>query len=239
MESERRTAAVVGVLFIIATVGSIIGSAVLGSALDGPDYLAGLSADAGRVTLAVLCFIVAATSAFATSFLLFPILRPHAEGLAAGYIGLRGFENVFYVAGAVGLLVMLTLSQDDAVGAAAPADLVALGALLAALHTWSVVIGTLIFAGLGCLTLNTVLFRSRLVPHWLSIWGLVGGVGVVTYGLLGILGFETGMGSPYMLLAMPLAFQEMVFAAWLLAKGLQTGEASHRPAPAPRVPAAV
>ena len=59
--TERRTAAVVGVLFIIATVGSIAGSAVLGSALDGPDYLAGLSAEAGRVTAAVLCFLVAAT----------------------------------------------------------------------------------------------------------------------------------------------------------------------------------
>ena len=158
MESERRTAAVVGVLFIIATVGSILGSAVLGSVLDGPDYLLGLSAEAGRVTAAVLCFIVAATCAFATSFLLFPILRPHAEGLAAGYVGLRTFENVFYVAGSIGILAMLTLSQHDAVHAAAPADVVALGTLLAALHTWAVVLGTLIFAGLGCLTLNVVLY---------------------------------------------------------------------------------
>ena len=45
------------------------------------------------------------------------------------------------------------------------------------------------------------------VPHGLSIWGLTGGFGVVTYRLLGILGFDTGMGSPYMLLAMPLAIQ--------------------------------
>ena len=238
MHSERRTTGVVGVLFIVATVGSILGSAVLGSALDGPDYLAGLSAEAGRVTVAVLCFLIAATCAFATSFLLFPILRPHAEGLAAGYVGLRVFENVFYVAGTIGILVMLTLSQDDAVGAAAPANLVALGAMLAALHTWSVVMGTLIFFGLGCLTLNVVLFRSRLVPHWLSIWGLIGGIGVFTYGLLGILGFETGLGSPYMLLAMPIAFQEMVFAGWLLAKGFQTGEAQHRSTPAPPVAAA-
>lgn len=238
MESDRRTAAVVGALFIVATVGSIVGSVVLGSALDGPDYLVGLSAEAGRVTVAVLCFLVAATSAFATSFLLFPILRPHAEGLAAGYVGLRAFENVLYVAGAISILVMLTLSQDDAIGAAAPADLVVLGVMLTALHTWAVVLGTLIFAGLGCLTLNAVLYRSRLVPHWLSIWGLIGGIGVLAYGTLGLLGFGTGMGSPFMLLAMPLAFQEMVFAGWLLARGFQTGEERHRPAPAPRVTAA-
>lgn len=238
MESERKTAAAVGVLFIIATVGSIIGSVVLGSALEGPDYLVNLSAEPGRVTAAVLCFLIAATAAFATSFLLFPILRLHAEGLAAGYVGLRAFENVFYVAGAISILAMLTLSQDESL-TAAPVGLVAVGAMLAAMHTWSVVIGTLVFAGLGCLTLNTVLYRSRLVPHWLSIFGLIGGAGVVTYGLLGILGFETGMGSPYMLLAMPLAFQEMVFAGWLLVRGFQTHEASHRPTAVPPVPAAI
>lgn len=239
MHAERRTAAVVGVLFIVATVGSILGSAILGPALDGPDYLLGLAAEAGRVTAAVVCFLVAATSAFATSFLLFPILRPHAEGLAAGYVGLRAFENVFYVAGTIGILVMLTLSQDGAIGAAGPADQVALGATLAALHRWSVAMGTLIFFGLGCLTLNAVLFRSRLVPRWLSGWGLIGGIGVFTYGLLGVLGFDTHLGSPFMLLAMPIAFQEMVFAAWLLARGLRTDDAQHRLTPARRVAAAV
>ncbi len=104
MDTDRTTARVVGALFITATVASIAGSAALGSVLDGPDYLAGLAGHDGRITLAVLLFLVAATSAFATAFLLFPILRRHAEGLAAGYVGLRAFENVLYVAGAVALL---------------------------------------------------------------------------------------------------------------------------------------
>ncbi|MGZ5385022.1 MAG: DUF4386 domain-containing protein [Acidimicrobiia bacterium] len=219
MDSDRKTGIVVGALFIVATVASILGSVALGSALDGPDYLINVAAHESQVILAVLLFLIAASSAFATAFLLFPILRRHSEGLAAGYVGIRGFENVFYVAGVVGLLIMLTVSQTDAVGTAGALDLPLLGAALLALHDWSVLIGTLIFFALGSLTLNYVLYQSGLVPRWLSLWGIVGAVLVFSYGLLGIFGVDTGLGSPFMLLAMPIALQEMVFAVWLIAKG--------------------
>jgi len=216
MDSDRRTAIVVGALFIVATVASILGSIALGSVLDGSGYLINFAASESQVTLAVLLFLVAASSAFATAFLLFPILRRHSEGLAAGYVGVRGFENVLYVAGTVGLLIMLTVSQNSVAGSP---DLPLLGAALLALHDWSVLIGTLIFFGLGSLTLNYVLYQSGLVPRWLSLWGIVGAVLVFSYGLLGIFGVDTGLGSPFMLLAMPIALQEMVFAVWLIAKG--------------------
>jgi Domain of unknown function (DUF4386) len=233
MDADRRTGIVVGMLFILATVASILGSVALGSVLDGPDYLLGVPAHESRVILAVLLFLIAATSAFATAFLLFPILRRHAEGLAAGYVGLRAFENVFYVAGVVGLLMMVTVSQSGAVVAGAPGVL--LGAALLALHDWSVLIGTLVFAGLGSVTLNWVLYRSRLVPRWLSLWGLLGAPLIFLYGLLGILGFATDLGSPFMVLAMPIAVQEMVFAGWLITRGFQRRAGHFDQAPEPRV----
>ena len=216
MDLDRKKGIVVGALFIVATAASILGSVALGSVLEGPEYLINVAASESQVILAVLLFLVAASSAFATAFLLFPILRRHSEGLAAGYVGVRGFENVLYVAGTVGLLIMLTVSQNSVAGSP---DLPLLGAALLALHDWSVLIGTLIFFGLGSLTLNYVLYQSGLVPRWLSLWGIVGAVLVFSYGLLGIFGVDTGLGSPFMLLAMPIALQEMVFAVWLIAKG--------------------
>jgi hypothetical protein len=219
------------VLFIVATAASILGSVALGSALEGDDYLAILPG--GQVILASVLFVIAATSAFGTAILLFPILRRHAEGLAAGYVGLRAFENVFYVAGVVGLLMMLTVSQSDAADAAASTDLRLVGTALLALHSWAVLIGTLIFAGLGSLTLNSVLYRSRLVPRWLSAWGMIGAAGIFLYGLLGVFGVDTGLGSPYMLMAMPLAVQEMVFAIWLIVRGLHVHEPIPTQTPVP------
>jgi hypothetical protein len=87
----------------------------------------------------------------------------------------------------------------------------------------------------GSVTLNYVLHRSRLVPRWLSVWGLISAPLVFVYGLLGIFGAGTGLGSPYMLLAMPLALQEMVFAVWLIAKGLNPPATVVPQSPAHRV----
>lgn len=219
MDTQRRTLRVVGALFVVATVASIVGSVVLGSALDGPEYLIGLSGKQTSVELAVLLFVTAATSAFATAVLLFPILRRHAEGLAAGYVGLRTFENVLYVAGAVSLLVMLSVGQDEATGRAVATEVPMLGATLLAMHDWSVTMGTLIFAGLGSLTLNAILYRATLVPRWLSGWGIAGAALLVCYGVIGVFGGSIGTDSPLMLLAMPIAVEEMVFAGWLIVKG--------------------
>jgi hypothetical protein len=235
MDTDRTTERAVGTLFVAATVGSLAASAALGSVLDGPDYLADLAAHEGRVILAVLIFLIAACSAFATSFLLFPILRRHAEGLAAGYVGLRAFENVLYVAGVVTLLAMLTVSQNDAIGAAGAADLPLLGATLLAFHDWSILIGTLVFFALGAAILNYVLLRSRLVPRWLSTWGLIGAPLALGYGVLGILGYGTELGSPLMLLAMPIALQELVFAVRLITRGFDRPAVGRGGVPASRV----
>jgi hypothetical protein len=96
MEADRTVGIVVGVLFITATVASVLGSVALGSALDGPDHLVEVASREPGVIAAALLLLVATTAAFATACLLFPILRPHDEGLA-GYVGLRAFENVFHV----------------------------------------------------------------------------------------------------------------------------------------------
>jgi Domain of unknown function (DUF4386) len=215
---EGRTGKVVGVLFIVATAASILGSIVLGSVLDRTDYLVTLADHEAQVVAAALLFLIAATAAFGTAVLLFPILRRHAEAMAAGYLGLRAFENVLYAASVVGLLAMVSVSTSDAFGTADASGVRLVGAALLAVREWSSVIGTLIFSGLGVLVLNAVLYRSRLVPRWVSVWGLIGGAMALLYGVLGVLGVDTGLGSPFMLLAMPLAVQEMVFAGWLLTR---------------------
>jgi hypothetical protein len=125
------------------------------------------------------------------------------------------------------------VSQNDASSAAA--DLPLLGATLLAFHDWSILIGTLIFFALGAVTLNYVLFRSRLVPRWLATWGLIGAPLALGYGLLGLLGYGTDLGSPLMLLAMPIALQEMVFAGRLIIRGFDRPTVDHSQTQEPRV----
>jgi hypothetical protein len=64
-----------------------------------------------------------------------------------------------------------------------------------------------------------VLYQSKLIPRWLSLWGFIGAALIVLYGLFGIFGLATSLNSIFTLLAMPIFVQEMVFAVWLIFKG--------------------
>lgn len=88
---------------------------------------------------------------------------------------------------------------------------------------------------LGALMFYVVLYQSRLVPRWLSTWGLVGAVLYIVPPLGSMFGLSLGV------LMAPLAVQEMVMAVWLIAKGFSpaalavesTGETSGWQAVAP------
>jgi hypothetical protein len=89
------------------------------------------------------------------------------------------------------------------------------GALLLALKEWASIPEQFPY-GLGVLILNFLLYQSELVPRWLSVWGLVGGVLVVGMGVSRLLG------RPMFLLAIPIILNELVLAVWLIVVGLNS-----------------
>ncbi|MEO7397579.1 MAG: DUF4386 domain-containing protein, partial [Ilumatobacteraceae bacterium] len=75
-----------------------------------------------------------------------------------------------------------------------------------------------IFAfNLGALMYYALFYRSRLVPQWLSIWGLAALVLMMTACMLAL--FSNNPVTGYTLLILPIALQEIVLAIWLLVKG--------------------
>jgi len=219
LNSYRNTAIIVGVLFITATVASLISTIFLGSTLAAANYLSTVNANQNRVIIAVIFELIAALSAFGTAVMLFPILKKNFESLALGYVGLRLIENILYIVGAIILLIILTLGQEYVTGTF-NASYQPLGTLLLALHDWSIWIGTVIIFSLGSLTLNYVLYQTKLVPRFISVWGLIGAALVLIYGLIGLLIINPNLISSILtILALPIAVQEMVFAVWLIIKG--------------------
>jgi hypothetical protein len=220
MDAYRKTAIIVGVLFITATITSILSTVFLGSTLAASNYLTSVSANENKVIIAMIFELIAAVSALGTAVMLFPVLKKTVESLALGYVALRLIENIFYIVGALSLPIILTLSQGYVAGAFNASYYQPLGNLLLALHDWSIWMGTLIFFGLGSLTLNYLLYQSKLVPRFLSVWGLIGAALVLLYGLLSLFSLTPNMiSSTLTVLAVPIAVQEMVFAVWLIVKG--------------------
>ena len=85
MNSDRKTARIVGVLFITATVAAVLGTVVfIGPILNAPDYLTNIAANENRLLIGVLFEIVTAVAVAGTGIALFPIFREHNEALALG-----------------------------------------------------------------------------------------------------------------------------------------------------------
>ncbi|MCJ7721992.1 DUF4386 domain-containing protein, partial [Candidatus Bathyarchaeota archaeon] len=111
MDSNRKTAIIVGVLFITALVSSMLSGEFLESTND-PDYLSAVSANEKQVVTGVLLMVVLTISVVAIPMMMFPILKKHNESLAFMYVGSRIFEGFFDIVIALGYLLLLTLSQE-------------------------------------------------------------------------------------------------------------------------------
>lgn len=216
MNSTRRTAITAGTLFLVATL-AVLAAAALLPALTGTDYLAGVAAHSGQMAASELLYLVAAGASVGIAIALYPLLKQTNAALALGSAVFRTIEAVFYMAGVVGLLTIGTLAQQlttaplvDRAATYAMADTlvnVREHTGLAAVFAFSV----------GAFMYYLVFYRSRLVPRWLSGWGLVAVPLILTASVLALVSDNPVTG--YVPLALPIFAQELVLAGWLLVKG--------------------
>ncbi len=220
MNANRRIAVATGVMFIIATVGGLASTALLTPILGAPDYLTKVSANENQVLLGALFQFIGAAACPAIAIALYPVLRKHDEALAVGSVGFRLIEGALYVLIVVCLLLLVTVSQESMKEGAPPSSAYEVsGVLLMAARDWLGPVAAVLTFGLGALMYYSVFYRSRLVPRWLSAWGLVGITSVMVSGLLVMFRLADPLGTTQTVLALPIAAQEMVLAVWLIARG--------------------
>src|SRR3954470_9639449 len=189
--SVRRTARIVGVLFLAGFVAYGVGNLIATGIVRSDDRS---SSTALFVTGAALMLL---NSAFVIGIgvLMFPILRPHNKAIAEGYLGTRIFEGVVL---AIGVLSLIVLTDSDAIDANA-AFYNAAEAVL----------------GIGSLFFCALLFRTGLVPRWLAAWGFIGYACFAGGTLLELFGVA-GAG---LVGAIPGGLFELTFGIWLIARG--------------------
>jgi len=218
--STKKTAIIVGILFITATVTYMLGSGYLDPILYAPDNLTNVSANANQVLMGTLLEFINHIAVVCIPFMIFPIFRKHNESLALGYVVFRIIESVILIVGSISILSLLTLSQEF-VNAGAPdaSYFLTFGTVLLSIRDWSILLGVNIIFPIGALIFNYHLYQSKLVPRWLSGWGSIGAVLLFARGasLLAIFGFNQ-----FVLLTLPIWVQEMVFAVWLIVKGFNS-----------------
>jgi uncharacterized protein DUF4386 len=228
MNTDRKIATIAGTLFIVATGGSLLGTSFTGPLLDTPDYLKRMSSNGNQVIIgALLSFIAAATSS-GIAMSLYPALKKYNEGLALAAVGFRLIEGVFYIVGDICLLSLFAVSQEFVnAGGQDASTFQTIGHLLLTTRDLAGFVFAVIAFCLGALMYYYVFYRSKLVPQWLSVWGLIAVMLLLSAVLLTLFDGEPfSISGNLILLALPIALQEMVLAIWLIVKGIDPSAAS-------------
>ena len=228
MHSNRMTAVTAGILFIIATVTNVVATQLSSPLLNDSSAMIRIAANSNVVNGGAFLELIAAGACAGIAITLYPVLRQWNAGLALGSVVFRTIEAVMYTIGVVSLLSLLTLSQQfTRVTASDRTSIQATGDLLLAMHQQVVVPAVLAFS-LGAVMYYVVFYQSRLIPRWLSGWGIAATILSAAACLLAW--FNQNPVVTYTILWLPIAVQEMVLAVWLIARGfnasaLQSGAA--------------
>lgn len=219
--THRKTAIIVGVLFIIATAFLFIGGVFYGPALDVPNYLETAYPQRIQAVIGMLIEFTCVLSIPLIAIFAFPVLRQYSLPLAISYIFFRSFEAVLFILVDINKLALIPISKGYLNGTPAEATFNSnLGNFIKDWNLWGWCFYVLVF-GIGALIFYHVLFRSRLLPRWISIFGLVTAALItasVVFSMVEI-SFNLPDGMFELIVATPLAVQEMVMAVWLIVKG--------------------
>jgi hypothetical protein len=144
-------------------------------------------------------------------------LRKQNEALALGYVAARIVEGVLFIVAVLAILTLWTLSQKYVEAGAPDASYFqTLGELLLAVRYWAYNVLWPVIIGLGSLMFYYLLYQSKLIPRWLSVWGLIG---APLFPVSWLSLFGPKISGPFLL---PLVANEMVLAVWLIVKGFNS-----------------
>lgn len=218
--TDRKTAVVVGVLFILGTVPALLSLPLALNTVNAPDPLVAISANEGQMILFTAVIFLMGIACAGIGLALYPILKKYNEGLAFGSAGFRIIESAIDVVVALLYIVLLALSQEFVkAGAPASSYFQTADVVINAGISWLRDAAMLLTFGIGALMYYVVFYQYRLVPRWLTVWGLVGITLTIIGALLVMFHLIFPAGTIQIILNLAILPQELVLAVWLIIKG--------------------
>lgn len=220
--ARRRTARIVGALFLFSNVTFLLGAfGFVEPLLAAPDYLSLISASRSQVIAGVLLELVNGVAYLGIAVLMYSLFRRRFPSMALAYVAFRVIEFIMQTLSDLSPLALLTVSEEFVLaGAPATSSFEVVGTLLLAQRYWAFQMVSITLA-LGALLFYTMLYRTGLIPRWLSVWGLLGAVTVLTTTMLELFNLDvsTAIG---VILGVPMLLNELFLGVWLIAKGFNS-----------------
>jgi uncharacterized protein DUF4386 len=210
--SYRKTAITIGVIYLLGMVVGIGGNTVIQSILGASDPLANVGANSMLVAIGALLWLIAVAGDAAHGILMFPVLKRFSERIAFGYFGARIMDAIFVGVMALLILFQIPLANEYLKGGAS-GTLQAVSAMFTHAQLYAYHFGMLT-VGVAGLMLCYLFFKTRLVPRFLGVWGLVGYAVILAGSMLEVLGVNLNS-----IHTIPGGLWELFTGVWLIVKG--------------------
>jgi len=149
--------------------------------------------------------VISGVAVIGISVIMFPLFKPYNEKASWGYLVIRIIEGgLMIIAGILFLSHSTSLLEIR--------DGIYVG------HGYIFAVAALIFYYL--------LYQSKLIPRWISVWGVIAAILLILVILLEV----TGIISELMILRLPMILNEIVLAIWLMVKGFNPSAIASEPA---------
>jgi hypothetical protein len=213
----RTTARIVGVLYLAGMVVGIGGNLFIQSILGTPDNLSAIAANTTLLAMGAVLWLSTVAGDAAHGILMFPVLRPHSERAAVGYLGARIIDATFIAVMALLILIQIPVGIEYLnAGSSDTSYLQALSTVLTEANLYAYEFA-MITVGVAGLILCSMFYRAQLVPRPLAVWGLIGYAILLLGSVLQVLGLNLNS-----IHAIPGGLWELFIGVWLIAKGFST-----------------
>lgn len=207
----KRYSRLFGALFLAGFLVYGIGFGLVSSVTTAPDFLSTISAHSTTLVVGAFLMLFNTVVDIGKGVLFFPIAERRGKRTALVYLAAITVQVVLLDLGVLFLLMLVPLTEFAAGATSGWAT--GLGSLLTEANAlaYNLGQGTLAF---GALFMTWFLFRTRMVPRTLALWGVVGYAIHLAGAIAEIFGIHVGL-----MLSLPGGFFEVAFGLWLVAKG--------------------
>jgi hypothetical protein len=215
MNSNKLAARSFGIAFLIGYISYGLGFGLLNTIINSSSGLAAVFSHKNQVILeAAIMMAVFAPVNIVLGIIMTPIFKPYNQTIAYGYLSSAIASTVMLIVGAVFLLLLIPLSDEFVkAGAGDTKYLELLSVLCKKANFFSYQIAMVIW-GLGGFMFCYLLYISKLVPQWLSTWGLIGYIIFVSGAFFALFGYNIDV-----ILDIPGGLFEIFLSFWLIIKG--------------------
>jgi len=212
MPENRKTGLLIGILYIIGTVSGVLSVAFTGTMENSHEYFIQIASKNIQYMIGSLFILCMGFSLAFIPIIAYPVLNKQNKTLALSYVVFRGaLETFTYISTFVCMLALLEIGKNVS-------ELGNIGIIIINLRE-SITLATTYVFSIGAFIFYYILYQSKLVPNWLSIWGIIAIISHFITGFLIMFGLQTVMSTANLIMNFPIILQEMVMAIWLIIKG--------------------